>query len=185
MAIFDKLKSVEERFIEIESRLSDPDIANKPAEFKKLSQEHSGLQELVSEYRDHKKILSDLESSRALFGEKDPDIAELARVECKALDEAFEKSRKKLQLLLLPKDPSDHKSILFEIRAGAGGDEAALFVGELFRLYQRYCERQGWKVDVLSVNPTGIGGFKEIIAEVSRTILVLPIFIFLPFLPVP
>jgi peptide chain release factor 1 len=165
--MFDKLEAVEARFIEIESRLADPALAGQPAEFRKLSQEHAGLQELVSEYRRYKKLRAELLSNKELLGEKDPEMAGLAKEELKRLEPEFVQCEKNLQILLLPKDPNDTKNVVFEIRAGAGGDEAALFVGELFRLYQRYGERQGWKVEVLSANPTGLGGFKEIIALIQ------------------
>lgn len=165
--MFDKLEDVERRFIETESRLADPGLVDKPAEFRRLSQEHASLQDLVAEYRHYKKCRSELESNRELLNEKDKEIVQMALEEIKRLDPELEESKKRLQILLLPKDPNDEKNVVFEIRAGAGGDEAALFVGELFRLYQRFAERQGWKVDILSVNPTGLGGFKEIIAEIQ------------------
>jgi peptide chain release factor 1 len=165
--MFDKLESVVARFHEIESRLADPDIANQPAEFRKLSQEHAGLQELVAEYRHYKKVEAEIASNKELVYEKDPEISDMAKEELKGLEPEREASARRLQILLLPKDPNDHKNVVFEIRAGAGGEEAALFVAELFRLYQRYCERQGWRVDVLSLNPTGLGGMKEIIAEIQ------------------
>jgi peptide chain release factor 1 len=165
--MFDKLESVESRFAEIESRLADPEIASRPAEFKKLSQEHASLQEIVAEYRQHKKLIFEIDSNKELWREKDADIATMAKDELKNLEPELENSKRRLQILLLPKDPNDEKNVVFEIRAGAGGDEAALFVGELFRLYQRFAERQGWKVDVLSLNATGLGGFKEIIAEIQ------------------
>ncbi|MFN7685644.1 MAG: peptide chain release factor 1 [Oligoflexia bacterium] len=165
--MLDKLKSVESRFLEIESKLGDPDLADKPAEFRKLSQEHASLQDLIAEFRSFKKLQSDIASNKELVGGKDVELSDLAKEELRALEPALEESQKRLQVLLLPKDPNDEKNILFEIRAGAGGDEAGLFVGELFRLYQRYCERQGWRVEVMSASPTGIGGFKEIIALVT------------------
>ena len=165
--MFDKLEAVESRFFEIESRLADPEIANQAAEFRKLSLEHANLQEIVDEYRRYKRLKAEIQSNDELMREKDPEISAMAKDELKHLVPALEASQKQLQLLLLPKDPNDAKNVVFEIRAGAGGDEAALFVGELFRLYQRYCERQGWRVDILSVNPTGLGGFKEIIAEIQ------------------
>lgn len=165
--MFDKLESVENRFLEIESRLSDPEIAGRPAEFKRYSQEHASLQEIVAEYRHYKKLAAEIESNQELLRGKDAEISDLAKEELKRLEPELEESRKGLQILLLPTDPNDHKNVVFEIRAGAGGDEAALFVGELFRLYQRYAERQGWRFDLLSANPTGLGGFKEIIAEIQ------------------
>jgi peptide chain release factor 1 len=165
--MFDKLQSVEQRFLEIESRLADPSLASNPDEFRKLSQEHASLQELVAEYRRFKSLGQELESNKELLGDKDGELSAMAKEELKRLEPELEQSRKNLQILLLPKDPNDGKNVVFEVRAGAGGDEAALFAGELFRLYQRYAERQGWKVELLSANPTGIGGFKEIIAEIQ------------------
>jgi len=165
--MFDKLDSVEQRFLELESRLADPSLADQPNEFRRLSREHSSLQELIAEYRGYKVLLSEIGSNRELLEDKDPEFASMAREELKRLEPELESSKRRLQILLLPKDPNDEKNIMFEIRAGAGGEEAALFVGELFRLYQRYSERQGWKVDILSANPTGIGGFKEIIAMIE------------------
>ena len=165
--MFDKLESVESRFVEIESRLADPDLGNRPAEFRRLSQEHASLGEIVEEFRRFKRLRSEIESNNELLREKDEEIATMAKEELKRLEPELEQSKKNLQILLLPKDPNDEKNVVFEIRAGAGGDEAALFVAELFRLYQRYAERQSWRVEILSVNPTGLGGFREIIAEIS------------------
>lgn len=165
--MFKKLEGVEARFKELESRLSDPELANRPADFRRLSQEHAGLQELVAEYQHYKSIGQELESNKELLGDSDPEMARMARDEVRRLEVEVVGSAQKLQLLLLPKDPNDEKNIIFEVRAGAGGEEAALFVGELFRLYQKYAERQGWRVEVLSANPTGIGGFKEIIAQIE------------------
>lgn len=165
--MFDQLEVVERRFIEIESRLSDPSLGEKPHEFRKLSQEHASLQELVAEYRRFKKVNADIAENRELLNEKDADLVTMAREDLKLLEAASIRSKQALQILLLPKDPNDEKNVVLEIRAGAGGDEAALFVGELFRVYQRYAEKQGWKVELLSVNATGLGGFKELIAGVQ------------------
>ncbi|MBL7715473.1 MAG: peptide chain release factor 1 [Bdellovibrionales bacterium] len=167
--MFDKLASVEARFLEIESRLADPGLANRPGEFRKLSQEHSGLQELVSAYREYKKLKTDIQGNKELVFEKDPDIVAMAKEELKTQEPELENLTKRLQILLLPKDPNDGKNIMLELRAGAGGDEAGLFVGELFRAYQRFSERQGWRFDIMSVSPTGIGGFKEMIAMIEGT----------------
>jgi peptide chain release factor 1 len=165
--MFSQLESVEARFIEIESRLSDPDLANKPAEFRSLSQEHAHLQEIVEQYRYFKKLSQEYSDNKELLLEKDPEISQMAKEEIKRIEPEIEAVKKRLQILLLPKDPNDDKNILLEIRAGAGGDEAGLFAGELFRLYQRFSEKQGWRVELLSVSENGVGGFKEIIACVS------------------
>ncbi|MGZ3687003.1 MAG: peptide chain release factor 1 [Bdellovibrionota bacterium] len=165
--MFDKLEAVEARFKEIESRLSDPQLAERPGEFRRLSQEHASLQAVVEEFQRYKRLAQEIEENKELVYEKDAEMSSMAKEELKRLEPELETSRQQLQILLLPKDPNDHKNIMLEIRAGAGGDEAALFVGELFRLYQRFAERQGWRFDVMSTNPTGLGGFKEIIAEVQ------------------
>ncbi len=165
--MFDKLEAVEIRFLEIESRLADPELANRSNDFRKLSQEHASLQELVAEYRRYKKLKSEIESNKELLREKDEEISSMAKEELKYLEPELESCVRSMQILLLPKDPNDQKNVVLEVRAGAGGEEAALFVGELFRLYQRYAEKQGWRVELLSANPTGIGGFKEIISEIQ------------------
>ncbi len=165
--MFDKLESVVARFQEVEARLADPQLAEVPGEFRKLSQEHAQLQELVAEYRRFKKLNADIASSRELLGGKDAEMSALAKDELKELEPALLESEQRLRVLLLPKDANDEKNIVLEVRAGAGGDEAALFAGELFRMYQRFAERTGWRVDLLSTNPTGLGGYKEIIAMIQ------------------
>jgi peptide chain release factor 1 len=165
--MFDKLESVVARFQEVEARLADPQLAEVPGEFRKLSQEHAQLQELVAEYRHFKKLKADIVSSRELLGGKDAEMSALAKDELKELEPALIESEQRLRLLLLPQDANDEKNIVLEVRAGAGGDEAALFAGELFRMYQRFAERTGWRVDLLSTNPTGLGGYKEIIAMIQ------------------
>ena len=165
--MFDKLESVEARFFEIEHRLADPDIASQPGEFRKLSQEHSSLQELVTQFKRYKKLQSDIASNKEMVYEKDSEISDMAKEELKTLEPELEECKRTLQILLLPQDPNDHKNVVLEVRAGAGGDEAALFVAELFRMYQRYCERKGFRVEPLSVNATGLGGMREIIAEIQ------------------
>jgi peptide chain release factor 1 len=165
--MFDKLDDVERRFLEIESRLADPAISSRPDEFRRLSQEHAGLMELVEEYRRYRKLVSDIASNRELVREKDPEITDMAKEELKQLEPALVTAEHRLRILLLPTDPNDHKNVMFEVRAGAGGDEAALFAGEIYRLYQRYAERQGWRVEMMSASPAGLGGFKEIIAEIQ------------------
>jgi len=167
--MFDKLEDVVFRFQEIEGKLADPALADRPDEFRRLSQEHASLQELIAEYQNYKKIRDEITGNREILRGNDPDLSDMAKEELKTLEPALEESTKKLQVLLLPKDPNDQKNIVLEMRAGAGGEEAALFVGELFRAYQRYCERRGWKVELVSMNETGIGGYKEIIAEIQGT----------------
>lgn len=167
--MFHQLEEVEQRFLEIEGKLSDPDLANRAGEFRRLSQEHSSLQEIVAEYRNFKRMETELAENRELVYEKDADLSQMAKDEIKRLEPELDATKKRLQILLLPKDPNDHKNIMLEVRAGAGGDEAGLFAGELFRMYQRYAERQGWRVEIMSANGTGVGGYKEIVAEIQGT----------------
>ncbi len=164
----DRLKSVEGRFVELEARLADPELGGQPGEFRKLSREHASLQEIVDVYRQHRSLSRELADNKHLLEtERDPEICGMAKEEIRRLEPAVEELLQRIQILLLPKDPNDEKNILLEVRAGAGGDEAALFAGELFRMYQRFAERQGWKVELLSMNPTGLGGYREIIAMVE------------------
>ena len=165
--IFSKLENVEGRFNELESRLADPQLASQPGEFRRLSQERSSLQEIVEEYQRYRAIHDEMQSNRELTSDPDREILSMAHDELRRLEPELAESEKKLQLLLLPKDPNDDKNILLEVRAGAGGDEAALFAGELFRMYQRFAEKQGWRVDIMSASPTGIGGYREVIAMVE------------------
>ena len=162
-----KLESVEARFQEIESLLADPEVGSNQNEYRRLTQEHADLQEIVSEYRNYKKLTEEFKENKELLGDNDAEMSALAKEELKRIEPEIELLKKKLQILLLPKDPNDQKNVVLEIRAGAGGDEAALFVGDLFRLYQRFAERRGWKVDVLSTSQTGGGGLKEIIANIQ------------------
>lgn len=165
--MFSRLDSVEARFVELESRLADPTLADRPGEFRKLSQEHAELREIVDEYRQFKSLTQELQSNKELLLDPDSSINALAKEEIKRLEPALSESKGRLEILLLPKDPNDQKNIVLEVRAGAGGDEAGLFAAELFRAYQRYGERQGWRVEILSTSTTGIGGVKEIIASVT------------------
>lgn len=163
--MFDKLEEVEQKFHILEGRLGDPELANKPDEFRRLSREHSGLIELVEEYRRYKNLKNQVESNKELLS--DSDFGPIAKEELKTLEPDLQASMSKLQILLLPQDPNDNKNIVLELRSGAGGEEASLFVAELYRAYQRYAEKQGWKVEVLSANPTGLGGLREIIAMIE------------------
>jgi peptide chain release factor 1 len=167
--MFDKLESVESRYNEIEHKLGDPSLADNPNEFRRLSREHSSLLEIVEAFRIYKKVKSDIESNKEMLFENDAEIKDMAKEELKILEPQLVEITQKLQLLLLPQDPNDQKNILLEVRAGAGGDEAALFAAEVFRMYQRFSERQGWKVDVMSVSQAEKGGVKEIIALIEGT----------------
>jgi len=165
--MFQKLESVENHYDALSNRLSDPKIFEDKELYRKVSSEYSELTPLIETYRDYKKIEQEIESNQNLLQDEDEEIQDLAKDEIHALEEKQQEITASLKLLLLPKDPHDKKNIVLEIRAGTGGEEAALFVADLFRMYSRYAEIQGWKVEIMSHNVTGLGGFKEIIALVE------------------
>jgi peptide chain release factor 1 len=163
--MFTQLKEVEARYLELEQLLSDPAVFGKPGVYQKYAKEHSDLSALVETYRQYETTSRRIEEDQALLRESDEDLKELAREELPPLKEALEALESRLRALLLPHDPNDEKNVLLEIRAGTGGDEAALFAEDLFRMYARFAENSGWKVEVMSSTPGGgMGGFKEIIA---------------------
>ena len=165
--MFAKLESLERKYEDLERQLSAPDVVSDQERFRKLSKTHSDLSDVVAAFREYKKIAQDLEDNQEMVQDPDPEIRELALAETKALKEAQVELEARLKVLLLPKDPMDEKNILLEIRAGTGGDEAALFAGDLFRMYTRYAETKRWKVEIMSQSETGSGGFKEVIASIS------------------
>jgi len=163
----DKLVEVEKRYEQLERLLSDPQLLNKQREYSKVAKERSELEEIVSCYREWRKIEQEIQENRELLNEKDDAIRELAKEEMSVLRVRKDELENRLKILILPKDPNDGKNVIVEIRAGTGGEEAALFAADLFRMYSRYAESQGWRVEVMSSNPTGLGGFKEIIALIE------------------
>ncbi len=165
--MFDKLIGVEERFIDIEKHLADPEVVQDRDAYQKFVREHAELNKIVTVYRKYKQTLNDLEESQELLKDADPDIKGLARDEITTLSLEKEKIEGELKALLLPKDPNDEKNVIVEIRAGTGGEEAALFAGDLFKMYSRYAEKRNWKVEVITHHPTGVGGLKEIIAMIQ------------------
>ncbi|MGB9791624.1 MAG: peptide chain release factor 1 [Thermacetogeniaceae bacterium] len=166
--MLDKLEGLEARYVELEQKLSDPAVIADIDTWRKYAKAHADLTEVVSTYREYKKVCKEIEDTRSLLEEEnDPELRELAEAELEELREKKEKLEEELKILLLPRDPRDKKNVIVEIRSGTGGEEAALFAGDLFRMYSRYAERQGWKVEVLSSHPTDMGGFKEIIFQVN------------------
>jgi peptide chain release factor 1 len=166
--MFARLKDVEGRYRELEQLLSDPAIVGKPGTYQKYAKEHSDLGALVESYRDYESTRRRIEEDQELLRDSDEGLRELAREELPQLQEALQVLEARLKLLLLPKDPNDEKNIFLEIRAGTGGDEAGLFAEDLFRMYARFAETRGWKVEVMSSTPAGgMGGFKEIIALIT------------------
>ena len=165
--MLDKLAEVEKRYVELEGMMSDPQLLGHQREYSKLAKERSELEEIVSCYREWRKVEREIHDNRQLLDEADEALRELAKEELIGLRERKEMLENRLLILILPKDPNDARNVIVEIRAGTGGDEAALFAAELFRMYSRYAESRRWRVEMMSSNPTGLGGYKEIIMSIE------------------
>ncbi|WEV44739.1 peptide chain release factor 1 [Streptococcaceae bacterium ESL0687] len=167
--MYDQLQAVEDRYEELGELLSDPEVVSDTKRFMALSKEEASIRQTVAAYRDYKKTLETISDSEELLGESglDDEMIEMAKEELKDAKAHKEELEEEIKILLLPKDPNDDKNIIMEIRGAAGGDEAALFAGDLLNMYQRYAEGQGWKFEVMEANITGVGGYKEVIAMVS------------------
>jgi len=163
--MFDKLESIEKKYDELTMMMTDANVLSNQKELQRIAKAHSDLQEIVSTYRAYKKAEKDYNEADSLIkeGGLEPDFKEMVETEREEAAETKKKLAEKLRILLLPRDPNDSKNVIMEIRAGAGGGEAALFAGDLFKLYVKYAESKGWKIEVLSVHETDIGGFKEIV----------------------
>lgn len=159
-----KLDSLLERFEELGHLLSDPEVISDQDKFRRFSKEYAELEPLVNTYREYNQLQNDLEEAKAMMA--DPEMAELAQEELQECNERLPGLEQELQVLLLPKDPRDNNNTFLEIRAGTGGDEAAIFAGDLFRMYSRYAEKKGWRIEIISANEGEHGGFKEIITRV-------------------
>ncbi len=161
--MFDKLQALEDKYEELGSLLSNPDVIANQAEWQKHAKAHASMTDVVTAYREYRETLRGIDEAREMLEDKlEEDFREMVELELEELKDKKEKLENKLKILLLPKDPNDEKNVIMEIRGGAGGEEAALFAGELFRMYSRYAEVRGWKTEILSSNATDIGGFKEI-----------------------
>lgn len=166
--MFTRLSAVEERYEELNNLLCDPDVISDTKRLRDLSKEQSSLEETVTTYREYKSVISQLDDAKAMFEEKlDDEMREMVKAEIADLSKSKEQLEERLKILLLPKDPNDDKNVIVEIRGAAGGDEAALFASDLYRMYTRFAERHGFRVEVMEVNETDIGGFKEIIFSVT------------------
>ncbi|QDP41676.1 peptide chain release factor 1 [Radiobacillus deserti] len=166
--MIDQLQSLEDRYEKLNELLSDPEVINDTKKLREYSKEQSDLQEVVQAYREYKTTTSELDDAKVMLEDNlDDDMYEMVKMEIGELSEQKEELEERLKVLLLPKDPNDDKNVIMEIRGAAGGDEAALFAGDLFRMYSRYAETQGWKIDVMEANTTGVGGYKEIIFMIN------------------
>jgi len=165
--ILSKLEKIEEKLKKLENALSDPEVLKDQKKLQQIAREHKETENLYKLYKEYKKTQKDIEETKSLLNSSDIEIRSLAEEELKQLEKKKAEIEREIQLELLPKDPNDEKNVILEIRQGAGGEEAALFAAELFRMYQRYAERHGWKVEVLSIHPTDRGGIKEVVALIK------------------
>lgn len=165
--MLDKIKGIEEHFANIERRLSDPATIANQREYATLAKERSQLAEVAGCIREYRKLLDDIAEHKSFIEGDDPEMRDLARAEMPELQRKLAPLEERIRHLLTPRDPNDERNVILEIRAGTGGAEASLFAAELFRMYTRYAERHGWKVETLSLSTTGLGGIKEVIASIN------------------
>lgn len=161
--MLNKLEVLEDKYKELSEKIADPEIINDQKVWQKLIKEHADLEPIIMKFREYKEVMNSIAESKAILQEEsDEELRELAKMELSEMEEKVDPIEAELKILLLPKDPNDDKNVIVEIRGGAGGDEAALFAGDLFRMYCRYAERKRWKVELLSASETGVGGYKEV-----------------------
>jgi peptide chain release factor 1 len=165
--MLERLAEIERRFQDLERRVADPAVIADRRAYAALNRERAGLERTVACWRERQRVATELAEHQALLADADAELRELAAAEIPALDERLAALDAELRVLLLPRDPNDDRNAVLEVRAGTGGDEATLFAADLFRMYSRYAERRRWRIEVLSSSPTGVGGFKEVIALVS------------------
>ncbi len=164
--MLDKLEAIHERYIYLEEQLSDPSVTSDMDKFKKISKEYKDLKEVVDVYHAYKELLGNIETSQEMLKEEDEEMREMAKIELEELLPQQEEIEEKIKILLIPKDPEDSKDVIFEIRSGTGGDEASIFAGDLYKMYTKYFETQGWKTEVLSINEGTVGGYNKIVLEI-------------------
>jgi peptide chain release factor 1 len=165
--MFGKIREIEDRYKQLEGDLARPEIIRDQKVYQKYAKEHSQLTPIITTFRKYKSVQEEMENNRPLLDDPDPEMKNLVREEMDSLKASLSELEKEIKVLLLPKDPNDEKNILLELRAGTGGDEAALFAAELFRMYSKYAELHGWKTEILNQHITGIGGFKEVIVLIE------------------
>ncbi|SFM16781.1 bacterial peptide chain release factor 1 (bRF-1) [Gracilibacillus orientalis] len=166
--MLDRLESLEARYDKLNELLSDPEVINDSKKLREFSKEQSDLQDIITVYREFKDVITQLDDAKVMLEDDlDEEMREMTKMEISELSDQKEELEERLKILLLPKDPNDDKNVIMEVRGAAGGDEAALFAGSLFRMYTRYAESQGWKIDVMDSNTTGVGGFKEVVFMIN------------------
>ena len=167
MQFSQKLDQLEKRFDELNAQMADPAVISDAAEYRKVTKAHSEISEIVGKYRDWKRVEDALSQARPMLEDRDPDLKAMAQEEVTRLEPELAALDEEIKVLLLPKDPLDEKNVVLEIRAGTGGDEATLFAAEIFRMYSRYAETQGWKIEITSSSESSVGGLKEVIALIN------------------
>ncbi|MCB9047866.1 MAG: peptide chain release factor 1 [Lewinellaceae bacterium] len=165
--MLDKLQAIKDRYIYLEEQMSDPDLIADMGRYTKVSKEYKDLQPLVRAYEQYKELLGNIQTAREMLKDDSAEMREMAEMELEELEPQQEEMEEQIKVLLIPKDPEDSKDVIFEIRSGTGGDEASLFAGDLYRMYTRYFEEQGWKVETVSVNEGTVGGYNKLVLEVS------------------
>ncbi len=165
--MLEKLEAIKDRYIYLEEQLSDPEIITDMSKFKKVSKEYKDLGEIVKVYDEYRDILGNLNTAQEMVKEKDPDMREMAQLEIEELEPQKEALEERIKTLLIPRDPEDSKDVIVEIRSGTGGDEASIFAGDLYKMYSRYFEEQGWSVEVVSINEGTVGGYNKLVLEVN------------------
>lgn len=165
--MIEKLEAIQDRYFYLEEQLSDPSVISDMDRYTKVSKEYKDLKEIVETFNNYKEVLGNIATAREMLAEKDEDMREMARMELEELEPRKEELEEEIKVLLIPKDPEDAKDVIFEIRSGTGGDEASIFAGDLYRMYTRYFESQGWKVEALTVNEGTVGGYNKIELEIS------------------
>lgn len=166
--MLDKLQGIEDRYLDLEARISDPEIISDQAKWQKCTKEHAKLSPIVEVFREYREVMNSIvEAEEIIAANEDAELTEMAQDELKTLKPQIADYEARLTILLLPTDPNDDKDVIVEIRGGAGGDEAALFAGDLFRMYTRYADTRGWRYEILDSSPTGLGGFKEVVFQIT------------------
>ena len=164
--MLDKLEAIHSRFLDVEEKLSDPSIVSDIKEYTKLNKEYKDLKVMDDQYHRYKNLLGNIETATEMSNDEDEEMRQMAQAELVELEKEREQVEEEIKVLLIPKDPDDDKDVIFEIRSGTGGDEASIFAGDLYRMYSKYFETQGWKVETLSANEGTVGGFNKLVLEV-------------------
>ncbi len=165
--MIDKLEAIRERYVYLEEQLADPEVIADMSRYKKISKEYKDLKDIVSVYEEYEELLGNIATAKEMMSEEDADMREMAKGELEELEPQKEEIEERIKVLLIPKDPEDEKDVIFEIRSGTGGDEASIFAGDLFRMYSKYFESKGWKMEVISATEGTVGGYSKIVMEIS------------------